>query len=55
MVSSEETDTKVIVQVADQGPGIPQDELQNIFMKFFRSKNVKSSPIKGSGRGLYLA
>nr|BFD68452.1 hypothetical protein HAGR004_34740 [Bdellovibrio sp. HAGR004] len=55
MVSSEETDTKVIVQVADQGPGIPQDELQNIFMKFFRSKNVKSSPIKGSGLGLYLA
>lgn len=55
MVSSEETPSKVIVQVADQGPGIPQDELQNIFMKFFRSKNVKSSPIKGSGLGLYLA
>jgi signal transduction histidine kinase len=24
-------------------------------MKFFRSKNAKSSPIKGSGLGLYLA
>lgn len=55
MISSEETPTKVVVQVADQGPGIPQDELQTIFMKFFRSKNVKSSPIKGSGLGLYLA
>ncbi|WP_295899326.1 CHASE2 and HATPase_c domain-containing protein [uncultured Bdellovibrio sp.] len=55
MVSSEETSTKVVVQVADQGPGIPSDELQNIFMKFFRSKNAKSSPIKGSGLGLYLA
>ncbi|UOF00905.1 CHASE2 and HATPase_c domain-containing protein [Bdellovibrio reynosensis] len=55
LVSSEESDTKVVVQVADQGPGIPADELQNIFMKFFRSKNVKSSPIKGSGLGLYLA
>lgn len=55
MVSSEETDTKVVVQVADQGPGIPADELQNVFMKFFRSKNAKSSPIKGSGLGLYLA
>ena len=55
LVSSEETDTKVVVQVADQGPGIPADELQNIFMKFFRSKNAKSSPIKGSGLGLYLA
>lgn len=55
MVSSEEKDGKVVVQVADQGFGIPTDELPNIFMKFFRSKNAKSSPIKGSGLGLYLA
>ncbi|MFM6930318.1 MAG: ATP-binding protein [Bdellovibrio sp.] len=55
MISSEERDDHVVIQVADQGPGIPQDELHNIFMKFFRSKNVKSSQIKGSGLGLYLA
>ncbi|MFS4459466.1 ATP-binding protein [Bdellovibrio sp. HCB2-146] len=55
LVSSEERDSKVVIQVADQGPGIPPDELNNIFMKFFRSKNAKSSPIKGSGLGLYLA
>lgn len=55
LVSSEETTSKVIIQVADQGSGIPADELPNIFMKFFRSKNAKSSPIKGSGLGLYLA
>ncbi len=55
MVSSEEKDEKVVIQVADQGPGIPAEELNNIFMKFFRSKNAKSSPIKGSGLGLYLA
>ncbi len=42
-------------EVTDQGPGIPADELPNIFMKFFRSKNAKASPIKGSGLGLYLA
>ncbi|MDG0815389.1 CHASE2 and HATPase_c domain-containing protein [Bdellovibrio svalbardensis] len=55
MVSSEEKGEKVVIQVADQGPGIPAEELNNIFMKFFRSKNAKSSPIKGSGLGLYLA
>lgn len=55
LVSSEERDNKIVVQVADQGPGIPPEELSNIFMKFFRSKNTKSSPIKGSGLGLYLA
>ena len=55
LVSSEEANGKVIVQVADQGIGIPQDEQANVFMKFFRSKNAKTSPIKGSGLGLYLA
>lgn len=54
-VLSNEQDGKVVIQVIDQGQGIPQDELNNIFMKFFRSKNAKSSPIKGSGLGLYLA
>ncbi len=55
LVSSEESNNKIVIQVADQGPGIPADELQSIFMKFFRSKNVKSSSVKGSGLGLYLA
>lgn len=55
LVCSEEQDGKVIIQITDQGIGIPVDELPNIFMKFFRSKNAKSSPIKGSGLGLYLA
>lgn len=55
LITSEETDGKIIIQVSDQGPGIPPDELSNVFMKFFRSKNAKSSPIKGSGLGLYLA
>ena len=55
LISSEESGDKVIIQIADQGPGIPTDELSNIFMKFFRSHAAKQSPIKGSGLGLYLA
>jgi signal transduction histidine kinase len=55
LISSEEVDGKIIIQIADQGMGIAADELPNIFMKFFRSKHAKSSPIKGSGLGLYLA
>ncbi len=55
LISSEEKAGNVMVQVADQGIGIPSDELPNIFMKFFRSKDAKTSPIKGSGLGLYLA
>lgn len=55
LVSSEEVNGQVVIQVADQGMGIPDDELPFIFDKFYRSKDVKSSAIKGSGLGLYLA
>ncbi len=55
LVSSEERDGLIVVQVADQGPGIPEDELPHIFMKFYRSRNAEGSTIKGSGLGLYLA
>jgi signal transduction histidine kinase len=55
LVTSEESNESVVIQVADQGMGIPEDELPHIFDKFYRSKNAKSSLIKGSGLGLYLA
>jgi hypothetical protein len=55
LISTEEKDGKVVLQVADQGFGIPLDEQSRIFTKFYRSKTVKNSPIKGSGLGLYLS
>jgi signal transduction histidine kinase len=55
LISSEESDGQVVVQVADQGIGIAKEELENIFMKFYRSKEVRASTTKGTGLGLYLA
>jgi signal transduction histidine kinase len=55
IIKTEENSENVILKVIDEGMGIPDDEIANIFMKFFRSKNAKVSPIKGSGLGLYLA
>lgn len=55
MVSTEEHDGKVQVQVADQGMGIPQDEIGSLFTKFYRAKAARDSEIKGSGLGLYLS
>src|SRR5690606_31631975 len=52
LVSTEELEGQIIVQVADQGIGIPSTEISNVFMKFYRSKEVKNTPIKGSGLGL---
>jgi signal transduction histidine kinase len=55
LITSEEKDARVIVQVADQGIGIPIEEVPNVFSKFYRAKDVRDSEIKGSGLGLYLA
>lgn len=55
LVTSDEEDGFVVIQISDQGPGIPSDELPHVFMKFFRSRQAKSSAVKGSGLGLYLS
>ena len=55
LITSEESPGRIAIQVSDQGLGIPEDELPHVFTKFYRSKNAKSSSIKGSGLGLYLA
>lgn len=54
-VRTREEAGQVIIEVVDQGMGIPAEDLPNIFMKFYRSQNVKTSTIKGTGLGLYLA
>lgn len=55
LVTTEEGDGRIVIQVADQGIGISEDEIAHVFQKFYRSKAVKTSPTKGSGLGLYLA
>jgi len=55
LISTEEREGYLVIQVADQGMGIPEDEVSLVFSKFYRSKNAKTSDIKGSGLGLYLA
>ncbi len=47
-------DRWVYIEISDNGPGIPPDELENIFEKFYRIKNDANHSIKGSGLGLYL-
>lgn len=44
----------VYIEIKDNGIGIPQEDLENIFDKFYRVKNDSSHKIKGSGLGLYL-
>jgi len=44
---------QVILQVTDDGPGIPSAEQTHIFDKFFRGSNIDSST-EGSGLGLAI-
>lgn len=42
----------IVVEVADEGPGIPLDELPHIMEELYRGKNARGLP--GSGLGLAL-
>lgn len=44
----------VSVRVTDNGPGIPQSELKQIFKRFYRIPGAISSAVKGTGLGLYI-
>ena len=48
----EETEDTVRVNIIDQGYGIRNEDLNNIFEKFFRSSSEETEDIKGSGLGL---
>lgn len=43
------------ISVKDTGIGIPPEELDKLFTKFFRAKNVMQFKTEGSGLGLYIA
>ena len=45
----------VLIQVEDEGIGIPEGEQHEIFKRFYRGSNVKNIVKEGAGVGLYLA
>jgi PAS domain S-box-containing protein len=42
------------LSVSDTGVGIPEDEIQDVFQRFFRSSNVRADAIQGTGLGLSI-
>ena len=41
-------------RIIDNGPGIPQDEIEHIFDRFYRGASCKSGRVTGSGLGLSI-
>ena len=52
-VHTQEVDDKVIFDVRDNGPGVPPEDREHLFEKFFRGSAHKGA-IKGTGLGLFL-
>lgn len=52
-VQTQEVDDKVVFAVKDSGPGIPPQDRDHIFDKFFRGQAAQTQ-IKGTGLGLFL-
>jgi two-component system, OmpR family, sensor histidine kinase KdpD len=50
-ISAEAQDGQLLVSVADRGPGIPPEELERIFDKFYRVRTLQRDT-SGSGLGL---
>ena len=51
-VEVKQTDGGAVISVADDGPGIPIDECQNVFKRFYRLERSRRAP--GNGLGLSL-
>ena len=45
---------KKIIEVKDQGIGIPKEEYKNIFKKFYRIQEEETRTTKGTGLGLFI-
>ena len=53
-ISVKKKNNCAILQVADEGEGIPDGEKNKIFTKFYRIGNEETRKTKGTGLGLYL-
>lgn len=53
-ISAEETQTSFVITVEDNGKGIPEEDFNYIFDKFYQSKNQNTKKPQGSGFGLAI-
>ncbi|RRK10397.1 sensor histidine kinase [Lactiplantibacillus garii] len=53
-LSLSQTETQVNLAVADLGEGIPDDQKQAVFQRFYRVDQSRSQEIEGSGLGLAI-
>jgi len=55
VIGAQEQATELLVTVHDTGQGIPPDELENVFSRFYRLDRARSRASGGRGLGLAIA
>lgn len=53
-VSVRQENGQVVLQVADTGPGLTAEELELIFVPYYRSGSARQANISGTGLGLFI-
>jgi PAS domain S-box-containing protein len=53
-IQAEVKPAEVIIEVSDEGLGIPMDEQERIFERFYRVESPETRAVPGTGLGLYL-
>jgi signal transduction histidine kinase len=53
-VSAWRRDGYAEIEVADRGPGIPAEELDQLFERYYRTRHARDTGSGGSGLGLYI-
>jgi signal transduction histidine kinase len=52
---TKETESEILVTVADTGLGISAEGMKNLFSKFYRVKTNQTKEISGTGLGLWIS
>jgi two-component system sensor histidine kinase CpxA len=53
-ISAEKQGSVVEISIADQGPGLPHEELEEVFAPFYRPESARTRETGGAGLGLAI-